>query len=320
MLVGHQKQWQFLKKTLELNRLSHAYLLSGPESLGKKTLAIEFIKLINCQKDGIKKKPCGECSNCKMIQKNGFADLSIIGPKIESEGENSIQISQIRELQKFLSFRPYYDEWKSVVLDEAEKMTQEAQSCLLKTLEEVKGKVLLFLISSHPELLLPTIYSRCQTIKFLPVNNSEIKKYILSQGISEKKAEMLTDISQGRPGRVIDFILNPEKLEKEIKILKEISETFNSDLASRFNYLKNVTINKEFLEALQKLFRYNLLLKTGVKELSGLGYFPEPSEKLKSSSVSKIKKIIKLIDNINFLIFSTNVNPKLALELLFLEI
>ena len=315
MIIGHQKQSQFLKKTLQLNRLSHAYLFSGLESLGKRTLALEFVKLINCEKD--KESPCQQCRMCKMISNNNFPDLLIIKPK----EQNSIQISQIRELQHFLSFRSYYGLWKAVILDEAEKMTPAAQSCLLKTLEEAKGKVLLILISSHPEMLLPTIYSRCQIIKFFPVSRIEIKNYLVGQGVSEKKAERLSNISQGKPGRAVDFLLNPEKLEKETKILKEILDVCNSGLASRFQYVKSINQNGMLigvLEVLQRYFRYILFLKTGIADFPDFDYFP--SDKLKSYSISKVKKILKFIERISFLTSSTNVNSRLALEILLMEV
>jgi len=318
MIIGHQKQRQFLEKTLQLNRLSHAYLFSGLESLGKKTLALEFIKLINCEKEGIKEKPCQQCRACRMISKNSFPDLFFAAKE-----QGSIQISQIRELQHFLSFRPYYGHWKSVILDEAEKMTPEAQSCLLKTLEEVKGKALLILISSHPEMLLPTIYSRCQTIKFFPVSRIKIRDYLVNQGAPEEKAEMLSNISQGKPGKVIDFLLNPEKLKAETKTLKEILDICNSDFASRFQYVKSVSRDgfpTSVLEVLERYFRHILFLKIGIAEFPGFGYFPSPSDKLKSYPVSKIKKIVKFIETINFLISSTNINSRLALEVLLMEV
>ncbi len=329
MIIGHQKQRQFLEKTLQLNRLSHAYLFSGLESLGKKTLALEFIKLINCEKRGIKEKPCQQCKACRMISKNSFPDLFIVTSPHHNIGggdkkeQGLIQISQIRELQHFLSFCPYYGHWKSVILDGAEKMTPEAQSCLLKTLEEVKGKALLILISSHPEMLLPTIYSRCQTIKFFPVNRIKIRDYFVNQGVPEEKAEMLSNISQGKPGKVIDFLLNPEKLKAETKTLKEILDICSSDFASRFQYVKSVSRDGfpvSVLEVLERYFRYILFLKIGIAEFPGFGYFPSPSDKLKSYPVSKIKKIVKFIETINFLISSTNINSRLALEVLLMEI
>lgn len=329
MILGHQKQWEFLKKTLEIDRLSHAYLFSGLESLGKKTLALQFIKLINCQNPDAEEKPCEKCDNCKMIEKKNFPDLFIVKPEEDSDGESrdgiegtSISISQIRDIQHFLSFKPYYGRWKSVIIDQSEKMTQEAQSCLLKTLEEAKGKVLLILISSRPETLLPTISSRCQTIKFFPVSQSEIKNYLLNQEVSDKKAEFLTKISQGRPGRAINFFLTPQGLEEKMKFLEEFSKVCQSDLATRFISVKNLISKnsnlREILGILQDYFRYLLFLKIGIMQSSDLSDFPPPSEKIKSYSVVKIKKIIQSIENFNFLLSSTNLNQKLALEILFM--
>lgn len=123
MVIGHKKQWEFLRNKSELNQLSHAYLFSGAKEIGKKTLAIEFVKLLNCLGE---KKPCQKCVNCQMIEKNSFPDFRIITRK---EGKSEIDISQIREIQNFLSYKSYYGSFKTVVVDNAEGMNQEAQSC-----------------------------------------------------------------------------------------------------------------------------------------------------------------------------------------------
>lgn len=307
MIIGHQKQWQFLKKSFENNRLSHAYLFSGPDSLGKKTIALDFVKLILGKE------------HKELVEKKKHPDLLFI----KSE-KKEIQISQIRELQVFLSYKSYYGSFKVVIIDEAEKMNQEAQSCFLKTLEEPKGKTLLILISSHPELLLPTIYSRCQIIKFFPVRAKEIKDYLLGQGVPEKKAETLSRISQGRPGEAINFLLNPQKLEQESQIVKEILELLHSDFTSRLQYAKNLSLSNnnlnKILEIFQRYFRYILFWKMGIMKHEDFNYFPSPSKKLESYSTSKLKKIIKFTDSVNFLISSTNINPKLALEVLLLQL
>lgn len=303
-IIGHQKQWQFLKNCLKFNRISHAYLFSGPEFLGKKTLALEFVKLINCQNK--KERGCGQCYSCKMISNGNYPDLKIISPD-SSESSFSIHISQIRELQRFLSLKSYYSFQKTVIIDQAEKMTPEAQSSLLKTLEETKGKALLILISAFPDLLFPTIISRCQVVKFLPLSDKEIKNYLLTQGISSQKIEWLVKISQGRPAIAINFLLNPKKLEEEEKILKGILKLSKYDLATRFNYLKELSLSKkrlkEILDLLERHFRQTLF-----------------SEKLNPSCLSKTINNIKLIEKLNFLNSSTNLNPKLTLEILMINL
>jgi len=314
-IVGHQKQWDFLKKRFESNQLSHAYLFAGPEEIGKRKFALELIKMINCQGNDEK----GECQNCKLIENEKHPDVLMVEVK---KDKSEIEISQIREVQQFLSLKPYYSSFKAVIIDEAQKMNQEAQSCFLKTLEEPKGRTILILISSRPEILLPTILSRCQLIKFFACPITEIKNYLIKNGASEEKAEMFSSISEGKSGRAIKLFLEPDKMEKEKKILKEVQEICGLDLASKFQYVKNLP-EEDFdnlINSFRRYFRYLLFLKIMGSDFKISNYYPSPSEKLKLYSIAKIKQIIKLIEVIDFRFLTTNINPKLALEILLLEL
>ncbi len=283
MLIGHKKQWEFLKNKFESNQLSHAYLFTGQDGIGKKVFAIEFAKYINCNGQ---EKPCGKCINCQMIEKNSYPECMFLSAtdKDEKFGDGGeIKISKIREAQNFLSYKSYYGSFKIVIIDDAEKMNQEAQSCFLKTLEEPKGKTLIILISSKPDMLLPTIFSRCQTIKF-----------------SKPK----------------DLPKNKEKSEKEQEILNVLLPIINSDFAEKFKYVKSIDFDKqkasEILGVLQKYFRNLLLAEVG---------FDEGTVKAtKKYSISKIKNIINLIEDINNKLLFTTANPKLALEILLMEV
>jgi DNA polymerase-3 subunit delta' len=185
MIIGHQKQWEFLKRSFEEGQLAHAFLFCGESQIGKKTLAIELVKLLNCQDAN---KPCGACKNCLDVEKGKFLDFLFVRSGEESnnfEGmfsynsalpdlksgevltdKKEIGIDQARKALDFLSLRSYFSGYKAVIIDNAEKLTIEAQNCLLKTLEEPKGKTILILVTSQPDRLLTTIFSRCQTIKF----------------------------------------------------------------------------------------------------------------------------------------------------------
>ena len=186
MIIGHEKQWDFLKKKFERNELSHTYLFAGQDQIGKKLFAKEFSEFIGCR----------------------FPDLMIVLP----ENGKEIPISKIREVQKFLSYKSYNGGFKIVVVDDAHLMNQEAQSCFLKTLEEPKGSTILFLISSKPDMLLPTISSRCQAVKFFRPKN---------------------------------FQPNPEKLAKEQIILSELLKVINSELSEKFKYVKSIDFEKQ---------------------------------------------------------------------------
>lgn len=282
MLVGHQKIWRFLKKSVEINQLPHALLFSGQEKLGKKTLALELIKLIN-QEEKLERS----------------LDFLLIEPQ-----DKEIQISQIRDLSWRLSLKPYSAPFKTAVLDQAHLMNQEAQSGLLKTLEEPKGKTLLVLVSEYPEMLLPTILSRLEQIKFYPVEEQEIRDYLKGRA----DIEDILKFSLGRPGMVIDFINNPQVLEFQRVKVRELKDMLQSDLASRFQYIKDLPKEPE-----------------GIREILDiwLGYFRELmlSEAKKGNySLARLNNILKKLERTRFLISNTNINSKLALEALVLEL
>ena len=266
MIIGHKKQWEFLKKKFELNQLSHSYLFTGQKEIGKKDFAIQFAEFLGCK----------------------FPDLMIVGEankKDEKFGDGGeIKISQIREIQSFLSYKSYNGGFKIVVVNEAEKMNQEAQSCFLKTLEEPKGKTLLVLISSKPDMLLPTISSRCQTIKFFKPK---------------------------------DLPENQERLEKEKRILNDLLPIMNSDFAQKFKYVKSIDFEKQnaadILEVMQKYMRHLLLTKIGTEKSE------IKDELFKKYSIVDLKKILNLAENISNKLLFTNANPKLALEILLME-
>ena len=319
MIIGHQKQWKFLKNAAATRRLPHGILFYGEEGIGKKTLAIEFAKFLNCQAKNSSPKPCQVCRNCLEIQKRSHPDFFLTEPL----GENKeIQISQIRDLIWRLSLRPHSADFKIAVLDQAHLMNQEAQNCFLKILEEPKGDVFLFLVTEYPDSLLPTVLSRLQKIRFSRPSVSEIERYLLSQKISREKIKELISFSFGRPGKVIDFLQDNLKIENQKKIISDLAKISNSEMARRFQYAKNLFLEKdnnssnnikEILDVWLRYFR-NIFLSCINQNLQKQ---PESFEKY---PLLKIKNIIKTIQSINFLFLKTNINSRLALEILLLNI
>lgn len=262
MIDKHKKQWDFLEKACKADQLAHAYLFEGQENLGKTEFAKKFVEFMGCK----------------------FPDLLVVSLGQEKE----ISIDKIREIQNFLSYKPYYGKFKAVIVQEAEKMNQEAQSCFLKTLEEPRGNAVIILISSKPEMILPTIYSRCQPLKFF-----------------------------GKP------IASPEIIAKENEILKSLFSVLGADLGAKFRYAKEMDFEKQdlslTLKVLQKYFRNLLLLKSGINEKNE-NNFPLPNAFLSSLTVLKLKEDIKLMQEIHNKIIFTNASPKLALEILLMNI
>ncbi len=297
MIIGHQKQWEFLRKSAETGKISHAYLFVGQDQLGKRTMALKWISFL------FGRTPSQNNGGGKGSQQ---PDLILIEPE-----KKEIKIGQIRDLIWKFSLKPYSAPLKIVLIDQAHVMNQEAQTCLLKTLEEPKGKALLILITAFPEYLLPTILSRVQTLKFYPVSKKEIKDYFKKQGISEGEIENITEFSLGRPGKALDFISDSKKLESFHQKVKELNRISDSTIAFRFQYAKNLSEDpqnlKTTLDIWLSYFRNILLLKIN------------KGKSATQHSISELKNILKLIQTTKFLISTTNVNPRLALERLMLE-
>ncbi len=283
MIIGHQKQKELLEKLALENRLSHAYLFSGEEKLGKKIFAINFISFVFQQK----------------IEKlETHPDFIFIQPEESKE----IKISQIRNLITKLSLSPSLAKTKAVIIDDAHLMNQEAQTCFLKTLEEPKGNVLIILVSHRPQYLLPTIISRVQTVKFNPVANKEILDFLNKKNFLSEKKEKITLIGSGKPGLIIDLAENEQLFESFNQRIEDIKKLSMAPFYFRFNYVKNLAEDRvQAVNALDIwLYYYRRIL------------LEKPTK--------KTRNIINLIEKIKFLILNTNINLKLALERLVLEI
>jgi len=316
MLFGHQSQWEFLKKSVELNKIPHAILFYGESEIGKKSLAIEFVKFINClAKDN--KKPCGICENCRAIDRKSHPDFFMVEPE---ELASEIKISQIRELIWKLSLKPYSAFFKTAIIDKAHLMNQESQNCLLKILEEPRGRAILILITEHQETLLPTIISRIQKLRFFPQNTEKIKKYVFQEGLRGEKLEDISFFSFGKAGKANKFIHNPLSIESQKKIITDFFRLAKSDLYFKFKYVKNLSEEDNIKETLNvwTLFLRDILIKkiSGQKINSRI-----LAEKTSNDfTVSKIAKNISLIQSTLYLLSTTNISFKLALENLLIEI
>lgn len=304
-IIGHQRIRQFLKKSAETGKNSHAYLFFGPDRIGKKKIALEFLKLLNCQDKNVKNRPCQSCRFCKGIDNKSSADLAFIEPE-----KKEISISQIRNLSWKLSLQSHSAPFKSALIDDAHLMNLEAQSALLKTLEEPKGKAVIILVTAFPELLFPTIISRTERVRFSPVPQEEVDNYLKKKEIFGDKAEELVSVSSGKPGEIMDFLNHPQKLKERIRMTEDLKKLIDSPLSSRFQYAKEESQDSkvliEILDVWLKYFREILLSFS--KQRSG------------RYSLLKIKKIINLIQDIKFLLSRTEINPKSALEMILLEL
>lgn len=301
MTIGHQKQKEVLKKIVSGKNIPHAILFSGPEKVGKKAVALEFVKSVFCE------KLCGECYPCRTIDSGNFPDLMILSPV-----EGNIEIEQLRDLQNRLSLKSYNNSLKAGIINDAHLMRKDAQNALLKTLEEPKGDTLLILITAYPEMLLPTIRSRLQQIKFSIVSRKEIEDHLISLGAGVEKAKEIAMISSGQIGKAIEFFNDPEKLETFNAAVKDIATLCKSDMGKRFAFAKDFKENQSdivgVLDIWERFMRRELLLKI----FNGKGTL--------DYTLKRLKEVIDELERTKYLIENTNVNKKLALENLLINL
>ncbi len=319
MIIGHQKILDYLRKSVAKDKVSHGYLFYGPEKIGKKKVAIEFAKILQCQESG---GPCGICRNCQDIEKGIHPDLIFVRRGPESQ---EIEISQIRELRRILSLSPHLGNYKIAIVDESQNLNIEAANALLKTLEEPRGKTVLILISAFPNLLPKTINSRLQQIKFSFVPNNVMEDYLRKTDLDDGQQKEILKISSGRPGILEEILHDLKKKELYKSFMESIVRLVDFDYNERFEYVRKIAEDRQnsikFLEGLNIFFRDIFLIKSGAGDFIANNFLEKDLMKMAGHyQKNHLQKILRLIKRLNEMIFFSNVNPRLCLEVLMLEL
>lgn len=242
-IIGHTWAADLLKQHIAAGRVRHAYLLTGPDGVGKRTLAMRFVKALNCNQPPEPGEFCGECSNCKRIKERIYPDLHIIevGQLDEERGSTSSEISieQIIALQKTLVLTSYEGSWRVGLILNFWQASVSVANALLKTLEEPSPNVVLLLTSRTADDLLPTIVSRCEVLHLRPLSKHTIEEGLLSAGLEEQQAERLASISAGRPGFALRLVEEPEQLKQRSERIRELLNLLTASRSERFDYVEN---------------------------------------------------------------------------------
>ncbi len=225
-IIGQDKPIHILRGCISKERIPHALLFTGDEGIGKRLTAINFAKALNCQRgtsgelqvtsnslfqetELLTPDPellidaCDKCPSCKKIDNENHPDVFIIGP--EGDG-GQITVSAIRQLEESLSYKPFEGKWKIAIIDNADRLNQSAANAFLRTLEEPPEQSIIILVSSRPDMLLPTIRSRCQRINFSPLPIDTMSSLLQEKfGHTDKRqSRFLSMLSGGRLGYAMD--------------------------------------------------------------------------------------------------------------------
>lgn len=290
-IIGQEFAKKYLTNSMRKNKINHAYMFEGIEGIGKKKFTAELSKIL-LNSENVDSSP----------------DYINIYP----DG-SSIKIAQIRKLQTDIIIKPHKD-YKIYIVNDAEKMTIEAQNALLKTLEEPPGYAIMILITSNKEALLDTIKSRCEIIKFLPISLLDLKNYLMKNGVDEQRAQLLATFSRGSIEKALElsesaeFAIMREDIQSYIQTILDKNIIDILEIPNNMDKYKKEVIN--ILDMMVNYFRDMMLLKEKVNKSmiinsDKITFIQNMSKKITYSQVSRIIDIIeetkrKIKSNCNF--------------------
>jgi DNA polymerase-3 subunit delta' len=208
-VVGHHASQRLLAREALSGQVSHAYLITGPEQIGKTTLALELARLLQCQgRDFSSPEPCGACDSCRKISAGSHPDVRLV---VRPADKRILSVELVREVIHAANLAPSIGPWRIFILPEIERMAAASANALLKTLEEPPERVVLLLTCSEPEALLPTVVSRCQLVPTQPPSLDEIRHALVERwNIEPQRAEQLAALSHGRIGWAVEAAQHPD--------------------------------------------------------------------------------------------------------------
>ncbi len=319
-IIGHEQIIEHMKSAIQMKKVSHAYIIEGDYDSGKKLLATVFAKTLQCEKKGL--MPCNVCTSCKQADSHNQPDIIYVN----HERPTSIGIDDVREqINGSIQIKPYSSEYKIYIVDEAEKMTTEAQNALLKTIEEPPSYGIIFLLTTNLGKLLPTILSRCVVLHVKPVKDELIKGHLKKLGIADEQAEFATAFALGNVGKAIRVATSEEFREIKNDCIHMLKYAKDMEVYELIASMKELTKYKlqiyDYLDFMLMWYRDILLLKaTGnANQLIYQEEYVALNEKGKRSSYEGIQKIIEEIEKAKVRL-RANVNFELTMELLWLTI
>ena len=247
-MLGHEWAVDLLKEHIGRGEVRHAYLFTGPQGVGRRTLALRLAQALNCLQPPGLGEPCLKCRACKHIERMQHPDLLVV--QAEQVG-GTLKVDQVRELQYSLALHPYEARYRLALLLRFEEANPSAMNALLKTLEEPAPQVVLVLTAESAESLLPTIVSRCEVLRMRPVPLE-----LVSQGLQERwgmpsaQAQLLAHISAGRPGYALRLGREPKRLEQRRLWLDDHARLLLATRVERFAYAEALSKDKDVVQEL----------------------------------------------------------------------
>lgn len=320
-IVGQSQIKDHLKNAIEQQKVSHAYILCGEKYSGKKFIAGVFAQALLCESE--EERPCGKCHSCSQALSRNNPDIIYV----THEKPNIIGVDDIREqVNGDINIRPYAGAKKIYIIDEAEKMNQQAQNAILKTFEEPPEYAVIILLATNSEVLLPTILSRAVMLNMKPVSDEEIKKFLMETvQVPDYKADVCVAFSRGNLGKAVLLAQNEDfdNIRRDVlTVLKNVNKMDVADLGACVKKASDYKLEiDDYLDIIAVWYR-DVLMYKATKDPNLLIFKEELQyiNKVAERTVySDIQKIIDALETAKRRL-KANVNFELTMELLFLTI
>lgn len=244
-VVGHEWAVQMLSAAIQNGRIGHAYLFTGPDHIGKTTLAKTFAQAVNCREPDA---PCGGCRTCQLIDSGRHMDMRLVEPEVSGRGKLTLKIDTIRQLQQDLQLSAYEARYKVAIINRFDAATDGAANAFLKTLEEPPRNVILMLTATDADTLLSTISSRCRTINLRPLSIDQIEQALTTRWqVPQETATLLAHLSDGRLGWAVDAAQDASILATRSEQLNWLHEAVQGRLVDRFSLAEKLSRKQDTL-------------------------------------------------------------------------
>lgn len=295
---GQGALYDGLIRTLAEGTFVHAYLISGASGMGKRTLARLMAQYLLCTGE---RKPCGECPACVQVRQENHPDVITvtpgkpISPDVKA-GLAGIPVDEIRHVIGLVGQHTFVGGRRVVIIERAEKMNPPAQNALLKTLEEPLAGTVFLLLSESPELLLPTIVSRCRALKLHPWPDDTVLRALEAHGVAPDMARRALHVSGGSIGRAIAIAADEGYWQRRRDVMQDFF-----GISSRVDVLKVSSAWKDrkdesdaLLSDVEDMVRTLMLVRFGKQDDSVISDYPAPWQQM--AREGELSAFMKLMD------------------------
>jgi DNA polymerase-3 subunit delta' len=335
-LIGNERALAALEPAIASAEPAHAYLFAGPAGVGKGLAAREFAAALNCEGSP---KPCRQCRNCRDTLEEGrmHPDFEWVAPgsvcdeteHADHSGSRDIRICQVRRLQRVLSMTPYRGGWRIAVIDDADRLNQDASNAFLKTLEEPPAATVLILMTDREEHLLETVLSRCRRIAFTRVEREKVEAALKATGAGQSQVTAIAALANGRVGWALRAVEDAGLLQEREAFLRNAVEIANSQRAARLLWARAAgdergpAVRERYLRELEvwePWWRDVLALGSGAGTgIINIDKAESLAEEAKKYTPADIVRFLRVLQQTREYL-QANVDAQLALEVLAMDV